>query len=82
VTQRGRFMRGRQSAAMLELAGAAELVAADDAAYVALAARLAEDREFREAQRSVLAAGADRVFDDPAPTLALAGLLEALARGG
>jgi protein O-GlcNAc transferase len=66
---------------MLELAGAAELVAADAEAYVALAARLATDVEFREARRAALAAGAARVFDDPAPTAALAGVLEALARG-
>ncbi len=82
VTQRGRFMRGRQSAAMLELAGATELVAADDDAYVVLAARLATDVEFREARRMGLATGAASVFDDPAPTAALAGVLEALARGG
>jgi CRISPR-associated protein Csy1 len=82
VTRRGRLMRGRQSAAMLELAGAAGLVAADDEAYVALAARLAADRDFREAQRASLVAGAARVFDDAAPTIALAGVLETLARGG
>ena len=41
-----------------------------------------DGREFRAAQRAGLAAGAPRVFDDPAPTAALAGVLEALARGG
>jgi predicted O-linked N-acetylglucosamine transferase (SPINDLY family) len=81
VTQCGRFMRGRQSAAMLELAGVPGLVAADDDAYVGLAARLATDRDFREAQRAALAAGAAKVFDDGAPVTALAGVLEALARG-
>jgi CRISPR-associated protein Csy1 len=82
VTQRGRFMRGRQSAAMLELAGVPGLVAVDDDAYVGLAARLATDRDFREAQKAALAAGAAGVFDDAAPMAALAGVLEALARGG
>jgi CRISPR-associated protein Csy1 len=43
VTQPGRFMRGRQSAAMLRMVGVGELVVEDCDAYVALAASLAND---------------------------------------
>ena len=79
VTLPGRFMRARQSAAMLAIAGAPELVAKDVDDYVAIASRLAHDRAFRDAAAARLLEGAARVFDDPAPVDAFADWL--LANG-
>jgi predicted O-linked N-acetylglucosamine transferase (SPINDLY family) len=79
VTLPGRFMRARQSAAMLRLAGVPELVARDVDDYIAIAARLATDRGWREAQSRRLAEGAARVFDDAAPVAAFADWLSANA---
>jgi len=72
-------MRARQSAAMLSIAGASGLVATDVDDYVAIAARLAGDRAFRDAMSVQLQDGAAQVFDDPAPIDALAAWL--LANG-
>ncbi|MFO1199825.1 MAG: tetratricopeptide repeat protein [Burkholderiaceae bacterium] len=76
VTLPGRFMRGRQSAGMLTLAGCPELIARDEAEYVAIVARLGGDRAWREGLRKRLAAGRSRIFDDPAPLAALADFLQ------
>ncbi|MBK8322177.1 MAG: tetratricopeptide repeat protein [Betaproteobacteria bacterium] len=80
VTLPGAFMRGRQSAGMLGLAGVPELIAKDAEDYVRLAVRLGTDAPWRAEVRARLAAGAPRLFDDPAPVEALARLLEGLAR--
>ncbi|HEX4885502.1 MAG TPA: tetratricopeptide repeat protein [Casimicrobiaceae bacterium] len=79
VTLPGRFMRARQSAAMLKLAGVDELVATDVAGYVDVAQRLAADRRWRDEVAGRVAAGATRIFDDPAPVAALADWLSANA---
>ena len=75
VTLPGRFMRGRQSAAMLRLMGIGELVAKDAEDYVRIATRLAHDKQWRSdlSVRIVGAQGA--VFDDRAPMEALARFL-------
>ncbi len=78
VTLPGAFMRGRQSAGMLRLAGVPELVAKDRADYVRLATRLGTDPAWRAHVRERLAAGVPRLFDDPAPVEALARFLEGL----
>jgi len=78
VTRRGRFMRGRQSAGMLDLVGLPELVAASDDAYVDLALRLGRDAAWRGALSQRIAAGRARLFDDPAPVAALASFLDSL----
>ncbi|HVE48323.1 MAG TPA: hypothetical protein VNG69_01740, partial [Casimicrobiaceae bacterium] len=77
VTLPGRFMRARQSAAMLSIAGVPELVARDAAHYIEIATRLARDREWRDALATRLGAGQARVFDDGAPVEALAVWLDA-----
>jgi CRISPR-associated protein Csy1 len=69
-------MRSRQSAAMLAQVGVPELCARDAADYVAIATRLASDREWREALSARIDRGATRLFDDPAPVEALAAALE------
>jgi protein O-GlcNAc transferase len=82
VTLPGRFMRGRQSAAMLSLAGLAELVATDVDDYVRIAARVAIDAPWRNALRARVRDGRGRVFNDAEPVAALAAALEALVRSG
>ena len=82
VTLPGRFMRGRQSGAMLALAGVGELVAADSNDYVRIAERIAVDSPWRASVRARLIEGSRNVFGDPAPIAALADALESLARGG
>ncbi len=79
VTLPGRFMRGRQSLAMLRLAGLEELVASDVDDYVRLATRLAIDREWRATIGARVRAGAAQIFDDPAPVAALESFLGTVA---
>ncbi len=79
VTLPGRFMRARQSAGMLGLMGIDELVARDVDDYVRIAVRLAQDRAWRNACSTRLAAQRGRIFDDPAPVAALADALISLA---
>jgi len=81
VTLPGRYMRGRQSAGMLALAGIAELVAHDETEYVAIAARLAADRAWRDALREQIREGHARLFDDTAPVRAFGDAIEALVGG-
>ncbi|MCC7328470.1 MAG: tetratricopeptide repeat protein [Burkholderiales bacterium] len=75
VTLPGRFMRGRQSAGMLELMGIAEGVAPNADDYVRVAVRLAGDRAARDALSSRIRESRARIFDDPAPVAALADFL-------
>lgn len=80
VTLPGRFMRGRQSATMLALLGVDELVAADEEAYVRIAARLADDRDWREALSERIRASQAKLFDDPAPVDAFVAAIDELVR--
>jgi predicted O-linked N-acetylglucosamine transferase (SPINDLY family) len=82
VTLPGRFMRGRQSAGMLSLAGIDDLVARDSDEFVRIAVRLATDREWRNDQSARIRAAATRFFADPAPVRGFADALEALVRAG
>lgn len=75
VTLPGRFMRGRQSAGMLSLLGISELVARDADDYVRIVARLVNDVAWRGALSARIRDGLARVFDDSAPTAALAAFL-------
>jgi CRISPR-associated protein Csy1 len=75
VTLPGRFMRGRQSAGMLRLMGIDELVARDADDYVQIVARLVGDSGWRDAISARIRDGQARVFDDPAPTAAIAEFL-------
>jgi predicted O-linked N-acetylglucosamine transferase (SPINDLY family) len=63
VTLPGPFMRGRQSAGMLSLLGVPELIAADRADYLAIAARLAGDEPWRHELASRIVAAQSRLFD-------------------
>ena len=75
VTLPGPYMRGRQSAAMLRLAGAPELVARDRDDYLRIAARIIGDAAWRSEVAATLRDGSDAVFDTPAPSRAFAQLL-------
>jgi CRISPR-associated protein Csy1 len=77
ITLPGRFMRGRQSMAMLTLMGVDELVAADEDDYVRKVAAIAADRSRRDDISRRMAAARDAVFDDAAPIAALAQFLAA-----
>ena len=76
VTLPGPFMRARQSAAMLTLAGVPELVARDADDYVAIASRLVRERASRDALSQRLVEGHPRLFDDGAPIDAFARWLQ------
>jgi predicted O-linked N-acetylglucosamine transferase (SPINDLY family) len=65
VTLPGALMRGRHGLALLGKAGLGEFVAASEAEYVTLAARLAEDRG-NAALRARIAVGAARLVDQRA----------------
>ena len=76
VNRPGEFMRGRQTAAMLRMAGVDDTLAIDDDAYVRIAARLAIDTAWRDDIVSRMAAGASRLFDDAEPIVELADFLQ------
>ena len=71
VTRRGRFMRGRQSAGMLEIIGLTELIAENDDDYRNIALRLGRDKQWRDEVSRRIATGRARLFDDRAPVAAL-----------
>jgi CRISPR-associated protein Csy1 len=81
VTLPGALMRGRQSAAMLTLAGVRDTIATDEDDYVRIAARLARERGFRDDVAARLASGRAALFDDARPIEALAQGLARLAAG-
>jgi protein O-GlcNAc transferase len=63
VTLPGAYMRGRQSAAMLELIDVRELVAEDRDRYLALARRLVGDAPWRASLRERIGSASERLFD-------------------
>lgn len=76
VTLPGTFMRGRQSAAMLGLLGAHELIARDRADYLAIAARLVADAAWRRELAATIRAAQDQLFDVSTAIDALQQLLQ------
>ena len=75
VTLPGKFMRGRQSLAMLRRLGVDDLVATDVADYVRIATRVAADGAFREELSHRILAGHAQLFDDARPVRALEAFL-------
>ncbi|HTS21520.1 MAG TPA: tetratricopeptide repeat protein [Casimicrobiaceae bacterium] len=63
VTLPGAYMRGRQSAGMLEILGVPELVARDRAGYLSTAQRLGADPAWRESLRKRIRSARERLFD-------------------
>lgn len=82
VTLPGRFMRGRQTAAMLATIGLGELVAATAEDYVRLAVEAARDRDRNHALRAAIRAGRGALFERREPILALEAALLEMASGG
>ncbi len=79
VASPGRFMRGRQSQAMLRLTGVPELVAGEREEYVATAIDIARNAaRRRDLSQRLLQGGAD-IFDRTEPLTALSRQLEAMA---
>ena len=76
VTTPGELMRGRQSAAMLEIVGVPELVAKNPEKLVETAVRLGKDRDERRALSERMTAGRERLFERDEPIRALEDLLE------
>jgi predicted O-linked N-acetylglucosamine transferase (SPINDLY family) len=71
VTLQGRFLRGRLATGILRRMGLDELVAQDEDAYVALAARLGRDAAYRAQVRRRIEARRHVLYEDVAPIRAL-----------
>ena len=81
VTLPGKFMRGRQTMAMLTLLGLDELIASTVEEYLAIALKLATQKAYRQQVSQRILANRHRLFDDPEPPRALARILLELASG-
>lgn len=71
VTREGRFMRGNFASGILKRLGLAELVADNDAGYVAIAVRLIRDADYRQNIRQRIEESRHLLFDDTAPIKAM-----------
>jgi protein O-GlcNAc transferase len=80
VTLRGELMRGRHSAAILEMMGVTETIADTINDYVAIAARLASDGQARAALSRRMADNKHKVYRDRACIAALEDFLDRAAR--
>jgi len=80
VTLPGPLMRGRHSAAILEMMGVRETIANSIDGYIALAARLAADRDERRALSRRIADNKHRLYRDRGCVAALADWLERAVR--
>lgn len=75
VTVEGRFMRGRQSAAMLRMVGVPELVCANAEALATMAIKLAQDADQRNRLAARIREGHRQLFNQAEPLKALRELL-------
>jgi CRISPR-associated protein Csy1 len=82
VTVPGRFMRARQTAAMLAMLDLPELVADSPDALVDLAVAVAGDADLNRSLRSRMAERRGALFDQPAPLASFADALLRLGAGG
>lgn len=78
ISRRGRFMRARQSAGLLDAIGLGELIAQDENAFVSAALNLAHDDARRTALRRRIIQSVEQIFDDARPIRALEEHLVAL----
>jgi protein O-GlcNAc transferase len=77
----GNYLRGHVSAGILRAAGLDELVARDEEAYVAIAARLGTDKAYRQQISATMRANAPGIFGNPAPVEGLAAFLKSVVQG-
>jgi protein O-GlcNAc transferase len=80
VTARGTLMRGRHSAAILEMMGISDTIAETIDDYIAIAARLANDRQARNALSRRIADNKHKVYRDRSCIAALEDFLDRAAR--
>jgi protein O-GlcNAc transferase len=78
VTRQGRFLRGRLAGGILKRMGLAELVVPDEAGYVELAVRLAQDPDYRRGIAARLASERRALYGDAVPVRALEDFLTGL----
>jgi len=71
VTREGQFMRGRLASGILKRIGLQELVADNEDHYVALAVKLASDRQYNRTIRQKIEANRRALYDDLEPVRAL-----------
>jgi predicted O-linked N-acetylglucosamine transferase (SPINDLY family) len=81
VTLEGEFLRGRISAGMYRKMGLDDLIPADAKAYVEMALRVANEPDYRAAQRRRIAERRDLLYERDDSVRALAAWLEEAARG-
>ena len=79
VSQRGKMLRGRQTAAMLDIVGMPEFATESDDAYVACALGLASSRDRQRDARARVHEGSNALFDDVSAVRALEETLQKLA---
>jgi predicted O-linked N-acetylglucosamine transferase (SPINDLY family) len=82
VTMPGSLMRGRHSAAILEMMGITETIATSIDDYVAIAVRLARDASWLAEIKAKMTANSHRVYRDTACIAALEEFLDRAARSG
>jgi len=80
VTTPGALMRGRHSAAMLEMMEVTDTIGETIDDYVAIAGRLATDKPWRTAVRAKVASNKHLIYRDRAPVSALENFLNRVAR--
>jgi predicted O-linked N-acetylglucosamine transferase (SPINDLY family) len=71
VTLPGPFMRGRHACGMMRMLELDEMIAADKAAYVEIAAHLGTDAAYRQTIAEAVRERVGRIFDDLSPVRAL-----------
>jgi CRISPR-associated protein Csy1 len=78
VTLPGRFMRGRQTQAMLKIIGLPELIAQSTGHYVDVAIEVASNERYNSQLRTRIAEGKSKLFDQRQPIAELGRTLENL----
>jgi len=81
VTFEGKTMRGRHCAAILRMLDVPETIATTMEDYVTIAARLGQDKQYRQTISARMAANRDKVYRDRAPVTALEDFIEQSVRG-
>lgn len=81
VTHQGEFMRGRQSAAMLHMAGCPELIAENEDQLVDKVLSIGTDPAHRAQVRAKLKSQVSALFEQKAPVVALEEFLSAVTTG-
>jgi len=78
VTLPGRFMRGRQTRAMLNIIGLPELIVTSKDDYIELAIEVASNKRYNQQLKKRLAEGKSKLFDQQQATTELGNILENL----